>query len=433
MKQTLKWTDTLGLGLMVFSFFFGAGNLIFPPLAGQLAGLQVGWTLAGFVLSSVLLPLGSIIAIARGGSFPALLRDLPKGIAITAVLVSFSLMGPLFVTPRTGLVVYEMVFKPWLPAAWPAVQYWVTAAFFSLTLLFCWSPGRLIDYIGKLVTPIMLLLLIGLTVGVVLMPQGVVQSPQAAYQSHPLAAGFIDGYQTMDNFGALMFGALIIEVLRKKGITDPKRSCHYLVISGLIATVGLALVYLSLFWLGATSATVAPQPETGVQVLTATVQALFGHWGQGLLGGVVILACLTTAVGLLSSWADYLTSLTACSYRFWIVLGSVISALIANIDLTTLITLSQPVLVALYPPAIVLVLLTFIREKLPNPLLSYHLVLSVAFIGGLLDAVRRIGVDLNALQCIPGFNQGLGWLIPSLLSLAIACLIPAPHSNASTI
>lgn len=417
---------------MVFSFFFGAGNLIFPPLAGQLAGLQVGWTLAGFVLSSALLPLASIIAIARGGSFAALLCDLPKGIAITAVLVSFSLMGPLFVTPRTGLVVYEMVFKPWLPDAWPGAQYWITTAFFTLTLLFCWSPGRLIDYIGKLVTPVLLLLLMGLTVGVVLMPQGVVQSPQAAYQAHPLAAGFIDGYQTMDNFGALMFGALIVEMLRKKGITDPKRSCHYLVISGLIATVGLAFVYASLFWLGATSATVAPQPETGVQVLTATVQALFGHWGQGLLGGVVILACLTTAVGLLSSWADYLTSLTARSYRFWIVLGSIISALIANVDLTTLTKLSQPVLVALYPPAIVLVLLTFIREKLPNPVLSYHLVLSVAFIGGLLDAVRRIGVDVSALQCVPGFNQGLGWLIPSLLSLAIACFIPVTHSNAST-
>lgn len=432
MKQTLKWSDTLGLGLLVFSFFFGAGNLIFPPFAGQLAGWHVGWALAGFVLSSVLLPLASIIAIARGGSFADLLRDLPKGIAITAVLVSFSLMGPLFVTPRTGLVVYEMVFKPWLLDAWPGVQYWITAAFFALTLLFCWSPGRLIDYLGKLVTPVLLVLLIALTVGVVLMPQGVVLAPQAAYQAHPLAAGFIDGYQTMDNFGALMFGALIIEVLRNKGITDPQRSCHYLVISGLISAVGLACVYVSLFWLGATSATVAPQPETGIQVLTATVQALFGHWGQGLLGGVVILACLTTAVGLLSSWADYLASVTSRSYRFWIVLGSITSALIANVDLRTLITLSQPVLVALYPPAIVLVLLTFIREKLPNPRLSYHLVLSVALFVGLLDAIRKMGVDLSALQVIPGFEQGLGWVVPSLLCLAIVYFIPAIRSDSSS-
>jgi branched-chain amino acid:cation transporter, LIVCS family len=429
-KQTLKWTDTLGLGLMVFSFFFGAGNLIFPPLAGQLAGWHVGWTLAGFVLSSVLLPLVSIIAIARGGTLADLLRELPKGIAVTAVLVSFSLMGPLFVTPRTGLVVYDMVFKPLLLEAWPGVQYGITGLFFTLTLLFCWSRGRLIDYIGKLVTPVLLLLLIALAVGVLLMPQGAVQSPQAAYLTHPLAAGFIDGYQTMDNFGSLMFGALIIKVLRNKGITDPRRSCHYLVISGLIATVGLALVYVSLFWLGATSVTVAPHPETGVQILTAYVQALFGHWGQGLLGVVVVLACLTTAVGLLSSWADYLTSVTSRSYRFWIVLGSILSALIANLDLTTLIKLSQPLLVALYPPAILLVMLTLIREKLPNPILSYPLVLSVALIAGLLDAIRLMGVEFRVLQCIPGFQQGLGWLVPSLLCLAIVNLIPATQSNA---
>jgi LIVCS family branched-chain amino acid:cation transporter len=431
-KKTLTWGDTLGLGLMVFSFFFGAGNLIVPPLAGQLAGWHVGWALGGFVLSSVLLPLATLIAIARGGRFTEMLQDLPKGIALPAVLISFSLMGPLFVTPRTGVVVYDMVFKPLVSDAWPGARYWITGAFFAFTLLFCWSQGRLIDYIGKIATPVLFVLLIGLTLGLVLKPQGIPQAPQLAYQAHPLAAGLLDGYQTMDTFGAFMFGGLIIEVLRSKGITDPRRSCHYLVLSGLIAIVGLAFAYLSLFWLGATSATVAPQAESGIQVLTSYVYALFGYWGQGLLGVVVILACLTTAVGLLSGWADYLAKLTSRSYHFWILMGSILSALVAQVELTTLTRVTLPVLVALYPPAIALVVLTLIRQTLPNPLISYRLVLSIAFIGGLLGALRMFGVEFTALYFIPGFKQGLGWVIPLLLCLATVYVIPAPRSDATT-
>lgn len=432
-QQRLKWSDTTGLGFMIFSFFLGAGNLIFPPLAGQLAGWQVGWALSGFVLSGVLLPLAAIVAIAYRGSFSALLCDLPKGVQVAATLTIFSLIGPLLITPRTGVVVYDLVFKPLLADAWNGAQYGITAAFFTLTLLLCWSRGSLIDRIGKLVTPVLFLLLVVLTAGVVLMPQGGVQSPQAGYQAHPLIAGLIDGYQTMDIFGALMFGSLIIEGIRSKGITDDRSRCHYLVLSGGMAATGLALVYVSLFWLGATSATVAPQAATGSQILTAYVQALFGRWGQGLLGVVVILACLTTAVGLLSGFADYLASITSRSYRFWIVLSSMVSALIANLDLTTLITLSQPILFAFYPVAIALVILTFVRPRLAHPVLSGRLVLSVALLSGLLDALRVMGVDLSALRFIPGFEQGVGWVIPLLSLLLILCCVPAACSEASTV
>lgn len=431
-KQTLQWSDITGLGLMIFSFFLGAGNLIFPPLAGQLAGWHVGWTLSGFVLSGVLLPLAAIVAIAYRGSFSAMLCDLPKGVKVVVTITIFSLIGPLLITPRTGVVVYDLVFKPLLADSLNVAQYGITAAFFTLTLLLCWSRGRLIDRIGKVVTPVLLLLLVGLTAGVILMPQGVVQSPQAAYQAHPLIAGLINGYQTMDIFGALMFGSLIIESLRSKGITDYRRRCHYLVLSGVIAAVGLAWAYISLFWLGATSVTVAPHAATGSQILTAYVQALWGLWGQGVLGVVVILACLTTAVGLLSGFSDYLASITSRSYRFWIVLSSIVSALIANLELTTLITLSQPVLFAFYPVAIALVILTFVRQRLSHPVLSCRLVLGVALLSGVLDALRVMGVELSILRCIPGFEQGVGWVIPLLSLLLILCCLPAACSEPST-
>lgn len=423
MKQTLAWGDTLGLGLMVFSFFFGAGNLIFPPLAGQLAGQQVGWALGGFMLSSVLLPIAAILAIARSGSFTAMMSELPKEIAVTVTLIAFSLMGPLFVTPRTGIVVFDVVCKPLLGEGKMAAQFVVTTVFFAMTLLFCWNRGGLIDAIGKIITPVLFLLLVGLALGVLLFPQGSAQAPQAAYQSHPLAQGFIEGYQTMDTFGSLMFGSLIVEVLRAKGITDPRRNCYYLIVAGLIAAVGLAFVYCTLFALGATSAIKVPQATTGVEVLTCYVQGLLGSWGLVLLGIVVFLACITTAVGLLSGFADYMATITSRNYRFWIVISTIISTLVANMELSTMMTLSQPLLTALYPVVIAIVVLTLCRHRLPNPRRSYHLMFSLALVSGILDSLRTIKVDLRVLHCIPGFEQGVGWMLPSCLLLLFLCFI----------
>ena len=165
---------------------------------------------------------------------------------------------------------------------------------------------------------------------------------QDEYLSHPLQKGFLDGYNTMDTFGSLMFGVLIVDALRKKGITEQKATARYLISAACIAAVGLAFVYISLFYLGATSSAIASGADNGGVILSLYVQSLFGSYGQTVLSVIVLLACLTTAIGLISACSDYFSSLTSISYKNWVIIIGVACAVVANVGLSQLIALSVP-------------------------------------------------------------------------------------------
>ncbi|EGU29061.1 branched-chain amino acid transport system II carrier protein [Vibrio ichthyoenteri ATCC 700023] len=424
MKQTLKLTDIIALGFMLFAFFLGAGNIIFPPLAGQLAGDNVIPAMGGFLLTAVGLPLLTIVAIAvAGGSWAKLTQDLPvKAATVMAVLI-FIIIGPAFAAPRTGLVAYEMAVKPFFAHAEQIHLTIFSILFFVVAMSFSWSQGKLIDIIGKVLTPVLFIGLIILAGAVFLDPQGEIVAAQGEYLSHPLQKGFLEGYNTMDTFGSLMFGVLIVDAIRSKGITEQKPTTHYLILAGLIAAVGLTFVYVSLFYLGATSSAVAAGADNGGLVLSLYVQALFGPYGQMVLSVIVLLACLTTAIGLISACSDYFSSLTSISYKKWVVINGAACALVANVGLAQLIALSVPVLFALYPVAIALVVLTFMRKKLPNTRLAYRVVLLVSLLFALIDAAKIVGVDVSFFNILPLFDVGMGWVLPTLAAMICVCFV----------
>ncbi|KJR31959.1 branched-chain amino acid transport system II carrier protein [Vibrio navarrensis] len=429
MKQTLKFSDILAVGFMLFAFFLGAGNIIFPPLAGQLAGDNLMPAMFGFLLTAVGLPLITIIAIAlAGGTWEHLTKDLPKQAAMLMAVLIFIIIGPAFAAPRTGLVAYEMAIKPFFAEAAQSHLTIFSVLFFAVAIFFSWSQGKLIDVIGKVLTPALFVGLIVLAVAVFVDPQGAFIAAQGEYLTQPLTKGFLEGYNTMDTFGSLMFGMLIVDALRNRGITERSATTRYLILAGVIAAAGLAFVYVSLFYLGATSATVAAGADNGGVVLSLYVQALFGPYGQIVLSVIVLLACLTTAIGLISACSDYFSSLTPLSYKAWVVINGVACAVVANVGLAQLISLSVPVLFALYPVAIALVALTFVRKKLPNPRVAYRVVILVSLLFALIDAAKVAGVDVSAFKVLPLFDVGMGWLLPT--AAAIICMFFVSRSVA---
>lgn len=415
---------------MTFAFFLGAGNIIFPPQAGLAAGENLLPAMFGFLSTAVGLPLVGIIAVAiAGGGWKGLTRDLPPQVATLMAVLIFIIIGPAFAAPRTGLVAYEMAVKPFIPEAGQVSLTLFSILFFAVAMFFAWSRGKLIDTIGKFLTPALFAVLAVLAVAVFLFPQGEIQAAQGEYANMAFTKGFLEGYNTMDTFAALMFGMLIVDVIRSKGITDEKTTCTYLVYAGLIAAAGLAFVYVSLFYLGATSSAVAAGADNGGTILASYVQALFGPVGQLILSAIVLLACLTTAIGLISACSDYFSSLTKLSYEKWVVLLGVVCAVIANVGLSQLISLSIPVLFALYPVAVALVALTFVRRWLPNPRLAYRVVLSVSLLFSLIDAGKFIGMDLSALNILPLFDYGMAWVLPTALALVVTRFIGSPESQ----
>ncbi len=406
---------------MLFAFFLGAGNIIFPPLAGQLAGENLLPAMFGFLLTAVGLPLITIVAIAvAGGSWDHLTQDLPKKAAVLMAALIFIIIGPAFAAPRTGLVAYEMAVKPFFVEASQAHLTAFSVIFFAVAMLFSWFQGRLIDLIGKVLTPALFVGLIILAVAVFLAPQGDMIGARGEYLTQPLTKGFLEGYNTMDTFASLMFGMLMVDALRGKGITERSATTKYLIFAGCIAAAGLAFVYISLFYLGATSATVAAGADNGGLILSQYVQALFGPYGQIVLSVIVLLACLTTAIGLISACSDFFSSKTSLSYKQWVLINGAVCALVANVGLAQLISLSVPVLFALYPVAIALVALTFVRSKLPNPRFAYRAVLLVSLLFALVDAAKVAGLDVSAFNVLPLFEVGMGWVLPTLS--AIICM-----------
>ena len=184
-----------------------------------------------------------------------------------------------------------------------------TLVFFVITMLLSMFPGKLLDSVGKVLTPVLLFLLVGLAVSVFVLEGAEPGVPQREYAEFPLTKGILEGYNTMDTLASLIFGMLIIDILRKKGVTDAATQTKYLVRAALIAAGGLAFVYLSLFYLGTTAGELAHGAENGGQLLTQYVTHHFGATGVVLLASVVTLACLTTAVGLVSACSEYFNEL----------------------------------------------------------------------------------------------------------------------------
>lgn len=425
MNKSLSTFDVLGLGFMTFAFFLGAGNIIFPPLTGFLAGEHLTSAMSGFLLTGVGLPLVTLVAAAlAGGGLPTMARYLPPMVVTVMATAIFIIIGPAFATPRTGLVAYEMGLKPFLANPTQTTLTLYTIGFFGLVLLLSLNQGRLLDAVGKVLTPMLLLLLIGLALAVFINPQGTQPPVDDLYLAQPFVKGFLEGYNTMDTFAALIFGMLILDVLRQKGVTDQRAQSRYLMVAALIAAVGLGFVYVSLFILGGTSLGVVDSANNGAEIISAYVLALFGPPGLWILAAIVFLACITTAVGLVSACADYFYRLTGkLSYRSWVVINALLCMLVANVGLDTLIAVSVPVLVACYPVAVALVLATYVRPFMRAPAFAFRFILAVAFAFGLLDGLQAVGLEMSVFHWLPMFDIGMAWVLPTAVATVIGLAV----------
>ncbi len=419
----LKGFDLLALGFMTFALFLGAGNIIFPPSAGMASGEFIWQAALGFLLTGVGLPLLTVVALARvGGGMDRLTAPLGKVAGTVLAVAVYLAIGPLFATPRTAVVSFEMGIAPFSGnAGMPLFIY--TLVFFAAMLFLVLNPGQLVNRIGKFITPVLLAALLVLGGAAIFAPAGEVGAASESYRASPLIKGFLEGYLTMDTLGALVFGIVIATAIRDRGVTEPALVTRYSMLAGVIAAVGLSLVYLALFYLGATSQGIAAGAENGVQILTTYVQHTFGTPGSLLLAVVITLACLTTAVGLTTACGEFFSALLPVSYRTVVVVFALFSLLVANQGLTQLISVSVPVLVGLYPLAIVLVALSLLDRFWVSPSRVFVPVMAVTLIFGVVDGLAAAGftdwVPVLFTQ-LPLADQSMGWLVPVLVMLVFA-------------
>ena len=421
---SLRTRDIIALGFMTFALFIGAGNIIFPPIVAQQAGEHVWLAALGFLITAVGLPVITIMALSRvEGSIQNLSSPLGKIASLILTIVCYLAVGPLFATPRTATVSYEIGFSSYFGTASSSLLIY-SAIYFAVVTVVSLYPNKLLDTVGHFLAPLKIISLAVLGIAAFAIPAGFIPPAINNYVTAPVSEGFVNGYLTMDTLGALVFGIVIIHAIHSRGVTDKKLVTKYAVIASLISGIGLTLVYLSLFKLGLGSHEVAPNAANGAVILHAYVQHAFGDAGSLFLTGMIFLACMVTAIGLTCACAEYFSELTKVPYKILVFILVGFSFIISNLGLTKLIAVSVPVLSAIYPPAIVVILLSFFWKFFNKPAYVVAPVTAIAFLFGILDGLKVAGFNLpEIIQHLPLNAQNLAWLIPSTVVLIIAIVI----------
>ena len=434
MKQKLTFMEILPIGLMLFASFFGAGNLIFPPALGQSAGVNFISAAAGFCTTGVGIPLLGIIAIGllRASNPEALALPVHPKFAKLLIVVTVLTIGPFFAIPRTAAVSFDVGILPFISAENYDLGLVLYSLFFFVVTYFLSvnpskflsvNPSKIVDWVGKVLTPLLLISIAILVVQVFMSPMGAPQQAGGYYATMPYLKGFQEGYYTMDLLATMLFGTVVIDSIKVRGISEGSVLTKTCIMAGIIAAVLLAAIYFSLTYTGATSVEILGVSDNGAIALSAIANYYMGTAGNVVLCLMIFFACLTTSIGLTVSAGAYLEGVVKGKMQYQRIAAAIciFSFAVSNVGLTKIISMSVPVLCLLYPIVIVLVLMAFMPVKRAC---VYRSTLAFTIVFAIIDGLNAAGVPLKALEAtlkgvIPFYDVGFGWLVPSVVGLAI--------------
>lgn len=414
--KKLTRSEFLQVSIMLFGLFFGAGNLIFPPLLGNQAGTATYLALFAFSLTAVIFPVMGAIVVGKTNGLSNLSNRVGPVFSVVFTTAIYLSIGPGLGIPRAGSVPFEMAIASYIPESFnmDLARLLYTLVFFSLAMVICLKPNKLVKRVGKYLTPTLLLMISLMFLRVIFMDKSVA-APTGEYSRGAFTKGFLAGYDTMDAVAALNFGFVIAMAIRRFGITDEKEVTKYEVKAGLLAGSVLFLVYAMLATIGMIGSKKFPGLENGAQVLTESVKVVFGDFG------IVLIAFLFNH---------------KLSYRKWVVIWSLFSFLMANFGLNKLLAFSVPLLQIIYPVALVLIVMGISHGLVGYTRESY---LAAALVSVVLPTFEvldntfdiSLGYLTSILKSLPLYEQRLSWLLPTLVVATLTTLVIKVTSNVS--
>ncbi|MCM0646952.1 branched-chain amino acid transport system II carrier protein [Clostridium swellfunianum] len=419
MKKSSK--DIIVIGFALFAMFFGAGNLIFPPTLGKMVGTKFLPAIIGFLLTGVGLPLMGIIASAKiNGSFDDMASKVSKNFSLIAGTALVLAIGPLLAIPRTAATTYELGIKPLFPFISPLAAIII---YFLINLAFVLKPSSIIDNIGKILTPILLLMLASIIIKGIVTPIGAITATPVA---NVLPRALLEGYQTMDAMASVMFSSIIIASVASRGYKKNSEIVSTTIKAGLVAVLGLAFVYGGLLYLGAQTVQIFPQDITKTELVIEIARRTLGSFGSIALGLSVALACLTTSIGLTATAAEFFSKTLTngkVSYKVNVMLITVLSIFVAMMGVDNIVQFASPILSILYPVVIVLILTTLMGK-----LIKHNKVVAAAvyttLVVSIIDTLTGLGYLPTAIKSIflliPLASNGFAWVIPAFVAMFIS-------------
>ena len=429
--------DCIIVGFALFAMFFGAGNLIFPPLLGFMTGGKWFITFIAFSITGICIPILSIFSMGKAGGdiqhFAGKVHPVFADVFGTVIMLG---IGPLLAIPRTAATTYEIGVLPFSIAISPVIS---SIIFFTIVLIFSIKPSKVIDTIGKYLTPMLIIVLAAIVIRAFIAPLGPLENPSP---QNFFLKGFLEGYQTMDVLAAMLFATIIINNIKERGYSDRKSLLKVNLSAGLIAAVGLLLVYGGLLHAGASASQVFSKDISRTALLINICASLWGNTGKIILSLSIAFACLTTAIGLTATAGHFFKRLfhNKVSYEAIVIVVSVFSCWLANYGVENIIRYSVPLLEALYPVCILLTIMNLLDDYIPNryyyvggtvgTLLVSCLQAFASTEGIVNDFLRLFGANpvsfgglAALLQKLPLSSIGVAWLIPAVIGAVIFGLV----------
>ncbi|PKZ29532.1 branched-chain amino acid transport system II carrier protein [Campylobacter ureolyticus] len=435
MKE-ISFRSFLVVGLTLFSMFFGAGNFIFPPFLGNLAGEQTPIAIIAFCLTAVLFPILGIAAVAKSNGLHNLAQRISPKFALIFSIFLLLIIGPFFAIPRAANMPFELAIKPFLSQGLQASfipLFLYSISYFIVNWALSRNPTKMISTLGKILTPILLILILVLFAVSIIDPLHSSSFLQAkgSYAAHPITTGILEGYQTMDALASLSFGLVILLTFKRIGIKDNEKIVSATIKAGLLAGLILMIIYMMLSYIGASAGAAVglfeQAPTNGAEILAIATEYWFGKYGIIIFGLAMFLACLTTTVGLTCAISEYFITITKIKYKHWIIIWSVISSLMANVGLTAIINYAVPFLGIIYPLALSLIVLSLLNNKLNEDKFTYSLVIYVVLVISLIGTFdRSFNIAIPGLvdlcRLLPLYDQSLEWMIPGIICLLVGMI-----------
>lgn len=439
--------NTWIIGFTLFAMFFGAGNLIFPPNLGLDSG-QFFWpSILAFALTGIGLPLLGVIvgALDKQGYIGSLNKISPK-FSVIFLIVIYLTIGPLFAIPRTASTSFEMTITPIAHTNSSLALFIFTIIYFLVVLYLCINPNKMVDRIGSLLTPLLLITILAMIIKGFVDYGGNTHSQAAeAFTSNfaGFSQGFTNGYLTMDAIAAIAFSMIVVNAVKATGITHANKIFRQTLLAGIIAAVALMFIYISLGFIGnhmavpqeKVASLIANDQNIGTYLLTTMASAGFGAFGKYLLGIIVALACLTTACGLIVSVSEYFNRIfPRISYKTYVIIFTLVSFILANQGLNSVITMSVPVLSIVYPVAITSVLLILLARFIPTKPIAQQIPVAVVSIISILSVIHTQGwFKLNLIDNLPLKDYSLEWFPIAVITTIIGYIVAPLFKKQKTI
>ena len=422
-----KTKEILITGFALFSLFFGAGNLLLPPLLGYNAGEKWFLVILGFMITAVLIPILGILAHARlqGTMYDFAKKVSPVFSVIYCVIVYIiSITLP---SPRTASAVHEIAIHP----IFDTNPLLTSSIYFALVLLFVLNRSKILNLIGKYLTPLIVIILF-LVIGIGLFSSG--GSMNVGQFSMPLVEGILEGYQTFDAIGAVVVGGVVIISLNLKGFTSFNDKKELIKKAGLMAGAGLFTIYAGLIAVGAfygSEIFIDGSLSNDMQranLLRGISLATLGNIGNAFLSVLISLACFTTAVGIVTGTSDYFKGIFKDSQNVYVataIIGCLIGIGVGQLDFHSIIVIAYPVLLFIYPITIVLILLNVVKEKHASNIV-FRAVVLITFLFSIPDIWKFIRPNIyvdSLIDIIPFAKQSLGWVLPAIITFVLVNIV----------